>query len=376
MKDTPIRVLVISDYRDVQSCRPEAEMFIRLAAEGVRVDVLSYPDATFYNERFTKAGMRVILGHPAKKWSFSQVMKIRRLLHESNYDILHLYNSKAMLNGITAALFCPVKVLLYRGYAGHIHWYDPTAYLKYLHPSVDGIIGITRSICDELNAQIWFRKEVATYIPKGHDPAWYEHVLPAPLQPYDIPDDAIVVVFMANNRPFKDVPTLLKAADKFLSHDRLHLLMIGQGLDTMENTAFIRSMKHGHKIHFTGFIHDPLPFLKSGHIVALASTGGEGLNKSVIESMSLGLAPVITDIPGNRDLVQDHVNGRLIPPRHPEAMAEAILSLADDPKRLTELGMKAREFMQSHMHIDQTVQMTLAYYKALLHSDSKGRDTG
>lgn len=368
MKEMPIRVLVISDYRDVQSCRPEAEMFIRLAAEGVGVDVLSYPNATYFNERFAKAGIRVIHGHPTKKWSFSQVMKIRKLLRESNYDILHLYNSKAMLNGITAALFCEVKVLLYRGFAGHIHWYDPTAYLKYLHPAVDGIIGITRSICDELNAQIWFKKSVARYIPKGHDPAWYEHVPPAALQPYGIPDDAIVVVFMANNRPFKDVPSLLKAADLFLSHERLHLLMIGQGLDTVKNISFIRNMKHGHKIHLMGFIHEPLPLLKAGHIIALSSTGGEGLNKSVIESMSLGLAPVITDIPGNRDLVQDQINGRLIPPCHPEAMADAIRALADDPDRLNELGKKAKEFMQTDMHIDRSVQETLAYYNALLRS--------
>lgn len=367
------KILVISNYRSINSTRPEAEMFIGLARRGVQVDIMTYPDAESNIRRFREAGIRVIPWHPRSKWSFGAIARIRRVLKEGNYDFMHLYNSRAMLNGLPAAIGLPVKVLLYRGYAGNIHATDPIAYLKYLHPRADGVICITEEIKALVDRENWYRQPLAVCIPKGHDPAWYADVNPADLKAYGIPPEAFTVACMANNRAFKDIPTLLRAWVRLEGRPDIHLLLIGRDMDHPANRLILKGTPAFRQVHFAGYFPDPLPLLKASQVIALSSTKGEAITKSVLEGMSLGLAPVITNIPGNRHLVKDGVSGLLVPPGDPAAFAGAVQQLADDRSLCQRMGQEARRFMQTEMHIDRTIDLTLAWY-ARWHSGAGPQD--
>jgi L-malate glycosyltransferase len=364
-KQMTLKILVISDYRQYNAARPEAAWFIALAGQGHHIDIMTYPESEAWIDRFRKNGVGVVGWHPRSKGALGEIRRIRRQLIEGQYDVLHLFNSQAMLNGIPAALGLPVKVVLYRGYAGNIHWYDPSAYLKYLHPRVDGVVCITEEIRVLVNRQNWYRSAMAAHIPKGHDPAWYSGVQPADLRTLGIPEGAFTVACMANNRAFKDVPTLLRAAVRFTAADQVYLLLIGKHMDTPENLAIIRGTSAEDRVRFAGFLTDPLPYLKACQVIALTSTGGEAITKAVLESMSLGLAPVITDIAGNRHLIRHGENGFLVPVRDPEAVARHVLTLAEDPAFCTRMGEAARTFMAKEMHIERTVEQLLAYYHLL-----------
>ena len=132
----PIKVLAISDYREFHSVRPEAEIFIGLKKLGLDVHIMTYGDCE-YAQRFRDAGIRVIDFHPQEKFNKDEQKFIRDTLVKEEYDIIHLFNSRAIIHGIRAAKGLKTKVVLYRGYSGNIHWYDPTAYLKFLHPRVE-----------------------------------------------------------------------------------------------------------------------------------------------------------------------------------------------------------------------------------------------
>ena len=61
----------------------------------------------------------------------------------------------------------------------------------------------------------------------------------------------------------------------------------------------------------------------------------------MIEAMAAGLPCIATDIPGNRELVEDEVTGLTIPVRSPAAIAVAIDRLLSDPplaRRLADAG--------------------------------------
>src|SRR5690606_2625209 len=126
-----VRVLIISDYRDTQPVRPEAELMIGLKEQGVDLRVITYP-GTAYEKKLREKGDPVGLNHPDIKYDRNFIKYLKDTIVRDKIDILYLFNSKAIINGIFAAIGLPVKVILYRGYTGHIHWYDPTAYFKYL----------------------------------------------------------------------------------------------------------------------------------------------------------------------------------------------------------------------------------------------------
>ncbi len=363
-----MKVLVVSDYRGTVSVRPEAEMFIGLEKAGVQVDILTYPD-TAYEAAFRKAGMQVMTTHPRTKFNQKETKSLRALLEKGKYQILHLYNSRAIIHGLKAARGLPVKVILYRGYAGHVHWYDPTAYFKYLHPRVDAIICITKEIQQSLQRQFWFRKDPTVRITKGHDPAWYKGVEPARLEPFGIPKGAFTVISVANNRPFKDISTLLRVACEISEKKEVYWLLVGSGMDTEANLKIIAGSPARERIVLAGFQTDPLPLMMACQVIINTSIGGEGLNKTLIEGMSLGLAPIVSDIAGNRELVPDAEKGEIVAPGDVSGFVKAVNLYARDQGYRETKARNARSFIRKALHISVSVKETKALYRKLLHQD-------
>jgi len=81
--------------------------------------------------------------------------------------------------------------------------------------------------------------------------------------------------------------------------------------------------------------------LASATIVVLPSYT-EGLPKVLVEASATGKPIVATDIPGCRDVVRHKVNGLLVPPKDPYALAKAIWELLDSPEKRRKYGAAGR----------------------------------
>jgi len=361
----PIKLLVISDYRDYLTSRSEAELLIGLQKEGFLITVMTHPN-TPYEEKFALSGIRVLPYHPDKKRDPSAIQKIRTELISGNYQLLLLFNSLASTNGIPAAKKLPVKVILYRGYTGNIHWYDFTQYLKYFHPRVDSIFCINKEIENIFRRNKLFGGHKAVTIIKGHNPEWYSSVNAASLQAYHIPENAFVVICVANVRPMKGIPVLLKATQHLSPNLPIRFLFVGNGFDKPNIQQLIKKSPYSSNIHFAGFLKDPLPLVAASSLFVLPSLRGEGLSKSTIEAMSLAKPVVITRIPGNTDLVEDGESGLLVTPGNPLLLAKAIERAYRDEKLREKLSSKAALRMKSEFNIEKTVRELKAHYLFLL----------
>ncbi|HRY98828.1 MAG TPA: glycosyltransferase family 4 protein [Bacteroidales bacterium] len=358
------RILVISNYNDFHTVRPEAEILLGLQRRGFGVDVMTYGGSE-YARRFAEAGMKVIDFHPRHKFDRKECMRVRLALKEGAYDILQLFNSPASVTGLRAARGLPVKVVLYRGYTGNIHWYDPTAYLKYLHPRVDAVICNSLGVEQLLKRQLFFRKEKAVTINKGHDLSWYAGTEPADLKAFGIPEGAFTVACVANNRPMKGVPWLLRSLRHLSPGLPLHLLLLGRDMDTPRNRALIRGSGYEDRVHFPGFVPEVLRVVKACNAFVLPSLFGESITKSVLEAMCLGIPPLITDIPGNLELVEEGVSGLVVPPRNPAALGLALERLVREPQLAEYLGKGARERIQGPLNHQRSVSGYAALYERL-----------
>lgn len=360
-----MRVLIISDYRDTQAARPEAELVLGLKREGVDVEVITFP-GSHYESQFKAAGIPVTLNHPENKFDRGFIRYLRDKTRSGNFDIFYLFNSQAIINGIFAAYGLPVKVVLYRGYTGHIHWYDPTAYFKYLNPRVDKIVCLADSINDLLKGQLFFKKEKAITINKGHHPQWYQGIPPLDLKEFNIPDKSFVVACMANARPFKGIKYLLEATYLFDEMPNLQLLLIGRDMNKGELQKLINESPFREKIQVTGWRKDVLSILASCDVFVLPSIGGEATTKSVIEAMSMGLAPIITDIYGNKGLLVHQDSGLVVPPKDPRALADAIYFYYTHPELSQAHGKAAKLHIAKHFHLDRTIRETKALFEDLV----------
>lgn len=359
------KILVISDYRDFHSVRPEAEIFIGLARRGYEVHIMTYGESA-YVPLFREAGIRVVDFHPRRKRSRAEIAVIREALVRERYGAMHLFNSRAIQSGLAAARGLPIRVILYRGYTGHVHWYDPTAWFKYLHPRVDRIVCNSAGVKAMFDRQWFFDRSKAVVINKGHRLEWYRDIVPAAVrEANDIPAGALLLVSVANNRPMKGVPWLLRAMTLLPAEADIHLLLIGRHMDTPGNLRLLREMPRPERVHFLGFRSDVLAVVAACDAFVLASVKGESITKSVLEAMSLGVAPVITDIPGNSELVEDGVNGIVVPARDAIALRDAILTLYRDRELCRRYGERSKERIATRLHAEQTIDGYEAMYRGL-----------
>jgi len=361
----PIKILAISDYRNFHSTRPEASIFKGLAQLGFQVYVMTYGESE-HAAAFQDAGVQVIDFHPQKKWDRTAVKSIRDVLVKKKIDILHLFNSKAIINGIRAARGLPVKVILYRGYTGNIHWYDPTAYFKYLHPRVDVIHCNSHGVEAHLQKQWFFDKKKTITINKGHNIEWYSKYEPHDIRKeLGIPPDSFLLINVANNRKMKGIEYLLKAFNTIPEKLPIHLLLAGRNIDSQQNLRIIdRGSKKG-KVHLLGHRQDVLHLVAGSDVFVLPSIKGESITKSVLEAMSLGVAPIITDISGNEELVVADESGLVVPARNSQKLAEAVLKLYDDPSFCEKMGQKAKERIANHLNHKETISKMKALYEGL-----------
>ncbi len=75
---------------------------------------------------------------------------------------------------------------------------------------------------------------------------------------------------------------------------------------------------------------------------------------------------VTTDVPGCREVVEEEVNGYLVPPRDPESLAKKIEELINDPEKRKMFGANSRMIAVSQFSEDIVVRKTMEIYKSLL----------
>ncbi|KAA2263261.1 DUF3492 domain-containing protein [Solihabitans fulvus] len=169
--------------------------------------------------------------------------------------------------------------------------------------------------------------------------------------------------------PIKDLETLLRAfalVHKELPEARLRLFggtpKGGQAyLDRCRGLA--DELGIGEVATFEGRVDKIRDAYAAGHVVVLSSIS-EGFPYTVIEAMTCGRACVATDVGGCSEAVGD--TGLVVPPRDPEAMAAACLSLLTDTELRQGLGNAARARALEYFTVDKAIGTFDGLYRGLV----------
>jgi len=356
----PIRALIISSITGSAPSRPDAELVIGLHRQGVEVTVMIPPGSPLIR-RFSDQGIRVIPAHPKRKFSLRSIMLIRQEIRQHRYDLIHLFNTKAIVNGSLAALGLPVKVLAYRGAAG-MYWYDPTAWLSHLNPRIDYVICNSRYVEQHMKRQMLFRAGTAVMIHKGMDDEWFRDVKPLSRNILGIPENALVAGCVANVRRIKGLPCLLEATYHIPVDIPLHILLIGSGMDSARILKLIESSPLKDRIHILGYRPDVYEVIAACDIYIQPSLS-ESLSRSVMEAMCLGIPCVVSDVGGLVELVDHEKTGLVFEKGNPQALARALEKMAGNSERRSTFAAAAKKRMKAIFSVGNMVRNTLELYR-------------
>lgn len=215
--------------------------------------------------------------------------------------------------------------------------------------------------------KIGVSKEKITVIPNGVDVSYYENI------PKDgdlrkelgINPREIVIACVANLHINKGHKYLLEAfEDVYKEKKNLKLLLVGDG-DNRENLKKqTKNYLSKNNILFLGKRSDVPQLLKIADIFILP-TLFEGMSNAILEAMASGLPIITTNIPENRELLQNNKTGILISPKNSHKISQSINFLIDSPGLAKKLGETARIEVKQKFNIRKTAAR-LSYFLAKL----------
>lgn len=147
------------------------------------------------------------------------------------------------------------------------------------------------------------------------------------------------VLFVGQMRTYKGVEWLLSA---LVGRPEIELTLVGSGPHLADYQRLAQSLGGGN-VRFLGHISDEAlheEYDRSDVVTLPSVTTAEAFGLVVLEGMAAGCVPVVSDLPGVRDLVSGI--GIIVPPRDAAALRSAVLELAAGRDRLHALRSDAR----------------------------------
>jgi glycosyltransferase involved in cell wall biosynthesis len=287
-------------------------------------------------------------------------------------DLIHLHTSRAHAAGWALSLLSPNVPLIVSRRVDFVPGRSLFARMKYSR-RVDRFIAVSRRVAEVLVEAGVDRARVRTVysgVPQREAPdAATRAGARAALA---LPDGAPLFGSVGALAPHKDPLTLVRAGASLLRRrPDARLLLVGDG--PLRSAVERESERLGvrERVVLPGFRGDPIVCLSLLDVFAVASHL-EGLNTSILDAMALGRPIVATRAGGIPELIENGVEGLLVPPRDPEALAGRIAELLDDPAAAARLGAAARErsraFTEERMVID-----TEAVYRDVLAARATAR---
>ena len=233
---------------------------------------------------------------------------------------------------------------------------------RYLLPialACDRFVALNTAVVDELVAVGVPRSRIIS-IPNGvrteSAPSRTDHRTGGPVR----------IVFVGRLHEQKGIETLLAAAVRLdePAADRMRVELIGEGPHREYLESMIRDLDLTDTVTLTGVVDDVDTRLRAADVFVLPSRA-EGLSNALLEAMANGVPPVVSDVPGNTDVIEHEVNGLRFSVGDPESLATGLDRLIDDEVLRTRLGRQARRHVEREYSLTSVVDRYVDLYESL-----------
>lgn len=295
------------------------------------------------------------------------VLVLRKIIKKINPDIVHLHSSKAGILGRLATINLDCKVIF------TVHGWSFTDGIsskfrkkvfkyveKFAAPLADLYICVSN-----YDKQIAYREKVL--IPNKNKVIVVHNGAPLNKSHDSFIDKTIpeitrfIMVARFSNQ--KDQMGLIKACGLLSSEYKFKLTFVGDGPNLKECKKLVQKMGLEDSIYFLGFKRNVDTYLEKNDVFVLL-THYEGLPISIIESMSIGMPIIASNVGGNKELVFNKKNGFLV--NNENELVKALKYFIDNKNKIAEMGKQSQRIYLSSFTLSKNLNSIHKQYKILL----------
>ncbi|MCM8773771.1 MAG: glycosyltransferase, partial [Candidatus Omnitrophica bacterium] len=288
-------------------------------------------------------------------------IRLVKLMKKEGFDIVHTYLFSENILGVIAGKIVGVKTIitsrrdtgmLREGKFRHILSYRLT------NRWVDKIVCVSEGVKRVVLNKEKVKPEKIEVIYNGVD-----------LEKFNVQDsnsmvkeqlkiepDDFVVGMIANFSWIKGHKDFIQAIPLILEEvPNTTFLFIGDGHLRKEIETEVKNTSYKDKVLFLGSRND-IPELLLIMDISVNASYSEGMSNTILESMASGVPVVATAVDGNLETVVDKETGFLVPPKTPQALAEAIIRLLKNKDLRGKLGGNARRIVRERFSLERMVR--------------------
>jgi phosphatidyl-myo-inositol alpha-mannosyltransferase len=336
LRDLGHRVLVLTPSFD----RPP-EPYVRAVGRPVRIP---------YNQSVA----------PVAPWPAGFVL-VRDALREFRPDVVHVHEPLVPGPSMFAALssLAPV-VATFHAYADRSRLLDAAApALRPVWRRLAVRVAVSEAAASFVEGR--FRDDGVRIVPNGADVELFAEAEPAPLP------DGRRILFVNRLDRRKGFPVMVEAF-RLLAEERDDVILVvaGDGQDRGAVSDLPIAVRAGVVMLGTVPHHEVPPYHAACEVFCAPATGRESFGIVLVEAMAAGLPVVASDIAGYREVLRDGVEGILVPPGDPAALAGAVGGLLDDRAAARRFGRAGRERARRYSWDAVARDLEAVYAEALL----------
>lgn len=294
--------------------------------------------------------------------------ELRKFFKREKFDVIHLHSPLtpilplvALRNSNAAA-----TVGTFHTYFDHSRIYNLLKGTAAGHMNrMDGKIVVSDACVEALSRYFDTDYQV---IPNGVDPDYFSP--DAPVMP-GFDDGKLNILFVGRFDPRNGLKTMLKAfkiVKRQFSNCRL--IVVGDG----PLRPYYRSLagkKLAPDVHFQGLVNGGRPGYYAAADIFCTPCTKASFGVVLLEAMSSATPIVASDINGYRLVMNHGEQGLLVPQQQPEAFAQALLKLLNDPALRLRLGQAGRQTVMSTFSWDLVARQVEAFYAQLVNGGIK-----
>ncbi len=231
--------------------------------------------------------------------------------------------------------------------------------IQYALDAAEKITAISDSVAKSIK-QTNVAADKIVSIPNGVDLKRFQGKQKSDIYKYlNIPADSQLILTTGNYHPRKGHEVLIESIQQAIKTEaRIVLVIVGRTSEQL--IAKVNAEGLSAHVKFTGPLGVPLDISEEQEDILAAllnnvkiyvsssvNEGAEGMSLALLEAMSAGVCPIVTDISGNRDIVINGKNGVVVPPSSPGEMADAIIQVLHDENKRIELKNNAIELAKN-----------------------------